>query len=177
MNDTPKIQGFQSDVKIRCVAIRTEYSYISPYDEKTAKPFQRPADEDIKDVFLHRPEVLQGFAQLICEGYVSKRPTLPDKVKIETDECFDEEDEETKIRGLFQDVEWNGSDEKNRPFVTKKLLVRKLEENGVHISTNRLTRHMKGWGYPSDQRKGGERGWFDIRTDMNNNDDLLENNF
>ena len=177
MNDTPKIQGFQSDVKIRCVAIRTEYSYISPYDENTAKPFQRPADEDIKNVFLHRPEVLQGFAQLICEGYVSERPTMPDKVKIETDECFDEEDEETKIRGLFQDIEWNGSDEKNRPFVTKKLLVRKLEENGVHISTNRLTRHMKGWGYPPDQRKGGERGWFDIRTDMNNNDDLLENNF
>ena len=59
MNDTPKINGFQSDVKVRCVAVRTAYSYVAPleYDEKTARPFQRPADPDIKDGFLRRPEV------------------------------------------------------------------------------------------------------------------------
>lgn len=57
---------------------------------------------------------------------------------------------------------WNGGDVNSRPFVTKKHLVRKLEENGVHLSSNRLTRHMTGWGYPADGRKGGERGWHDI---------------
>jgi len=165
MNDTPKINGFQSDVKIRCVAVRTAYSYLSPkeFDSVRAKPFEKVADEDIKDVFLRRPEVLQAFAQLICEGYVPERPALPESVKIETDECFDEEDEETKIKGLFEDVTDYKGDEKFRPFVTKKQLVRKLEENGIHLSTNRLTRHMKGWGYPADDRKNGERGWYDIK--------------
>ena len=88
---------------------------------------------------------------------------MPESVKIETDECFDEEDEETKIKGLFEDVTDYKGDEKFRPFVTKKQLVRKLEENGIHLSTNRLTRHMKGWGYPADDRKNGERGWYDIK--------------
>jgi len=164
MNDTPKIQGFQSDVKIRCVAVRTAFSYISPadYDEKTAKPFQKVAEEDIKDEFLRRPEILQAFAQLVCEGYVPQRPAMPECVRKETDECFEEEDEENKIKSLFEDVVWNGGDVNSRPFVTKKHLVRKLEENGVHLSSNRLTRHMTGWGYPADGRKGGERGWHDI---------------
>ena len=114
MNDTPKINGFQSDVKIRCVAVRTAYSYLSPkeFDSARAKPFEKVADEDIKDVFLRRPEVLQAFAQLICEGYVPERPALPESVKIETDECFDEEDEETKIKGLFEDVTDYKGDEK-----------------------------------------------------------------
>ena len=76
---------------------------------------------------------------------------------------FEEEDEETKIKSLFEYVKWEGSEEKYRPFVTKRQLVRKLEENGVHLSTNRLTRHMKGWGYPAGDRKNGERGWYDIK--------------
>ena len=88
---------------------------------------------------------------------------MPECVKRETDECFDEEDEETKIKGLFEYVKWEGSEEKYRPFVSKRQLVRKLEENGVHLSTNRLTRHMKGWGYPAGDRKNGERGWYDIK--------------
>tara|TARA_Y100000746_G_scaffold7113_1_gene6521 strand:- start:6 stop:1235 length:1230 start_codon:yes stop_codon:yes gene_type:complete len=165
MNDTPKINGFQSDVKVRCVAVRTAYSYLSPadYDEKTAKSFEKVADENIKDGFLRRPEVLQAFAQLVCEGYVSQRPVMPESIKRETDECFEEEDEETKIKSLFEYVKWEGSEEKYRPFVTKRQLVRKLEENGVHLSTNRLTRHMKGWGYPAGDRKNGERGWYDIK--------------
>ena len=165
MNDTPKINGFQSDVKVRCVAVRTAYSYLSPadYGEKTAKSFEKVADENIKDGFLRRPEVLQAFAQLVCEGYVSQRPVMPESIKRETDECFEEEDEETKIKSLFEYVKWEGSEEKYRPFVTKRQLVRKLEENGVHLSTNRLTRHMKGWGYPSGDRKNGERGWYDIK--------------
>ena len=147
MNDTPKINGFQSDVKVRCVAVRTAYSYLSPadYDEKTAKSFEKVADENIKDGFLRRPEILQAFAQLVCEGYVSQRPVMPECVRKETDECFEEEDEETKIKRIFEYVKWEGSEEKYRPFVTKRQLVRKLEENGVHLSTNRLTRHMKGW--------------------------------
>ena len=45
--------------------------------------------------------MLQAFAQLICEGYVPERPALPESVKIETDECFDEEDEETKTKTLY----------------------------------------------------------------------------
>ena len=165
MNDTPKINGFQSDVKVRCVAVRTAYSYLSPadYDEKMAKSFEKVADENIKDGFLRRPEVLQAFAQLVCEGYVSQRPVMPESIKRETDECFEEEDEETKIKSLFEYVKWEGSEEKYRPFVTKRQLVRKLEENGVHLSTNRLTRHMKGWGYPAGDRKNGERGWYDIK--------------
>ena len=103
MNDTPKINGFQSDVKVRCVAVRTAYSYLSPadYDEKTAKSFEKVADENIKDGFLRRPEVLQAFAQLVCEGYVSQRPVMPESIKRETDECFEEEDEETKIKSLY----------------------------------------------------------------------------
>ena len=166
MNDTPKIQGFQSDVKIRCVAIRTAFSYINPADfnEKTAKPFQKVADEDVKDVFLHRPEILQAFAQLICEGYVPQRPAMPECVRIETDECFDEEDEEAKIKNLFEYVKWEGGDKKYRPFLKKDLFVKKLDDIGVQISTNRLSRHMKGWGYPVDDRgRKGERGWYDIK--------------
>ena len=99
MNDTPKIQGLQSDVKIRCVAVRTAYSYISPadYDEKMAKSFEKVADENIKDGFLRRPDILQAFARLVCEGYVSQRPVMPECVRKETDECFEEEDEETKM--------------------------------------------------------------------------------
>lgn len=165
MNDTPKINGFQSDVKVRCVAVRTAYSYVAPseYDEKTAKSFEKVADENIKDGFLRRPEILQAFAQMVCEAYGPQRPTMPECVKRETDECFDEEDEETKIKGLFEYVKWEGSEEKYRPFVSKRQLVRKLEENGIHLSTNRLTRHMKGWGYPAGDRKNGERGWYDIK--------------
>jgi hypothetical protein len=106
MNDTPKINGFQSDVKVRCVAVRTAYSYVAPseYDDATARLFQRPADPDIKDVFLRRPEVIRAFAKMVCEAYgPQRRPTMPESVKRETDECFDEEDEETKIKGLFED--------------------------------------------------------------------------
>ena len=70
--------------------------------------------------------------------------------------------EESKIKSLFEYVKWDGSEEKYRPYVTKRTFAKKLEENGVHLSTNRLTRHMTGWGYPADGRKGGERGWHDI---------------
>ena len=145
MNDTPKINGFQSDVKIRCVAVRTAFSYLSPkeFDEAKAKPFEKVADEDIKDVFLRRPEVLQAFAQLICEGYVPERPALPTSVKIETDECFDEEDEETKIKGLFEDVTDFKGDEKYRPFITKKQFVNKLEENHIFLSSHRVSQGRK----------------------------------
>ena len=66
MNDTPKINGFQSDVKVRCVAVRTAYSYVAPseYDQATAGPFQRPADPDIKDVFLKT----QGYPGVCPDG-------------------------------------------------------------------------------------------------------------
>ena len=145
MNDTPKITGFQSDVKIRCVAVRTAFSYLSPkeFDEAKAKPFEKVADEDIKDVFLRRPEVLQAFAQLICEGYVPERPALPKSVKIETDECFDEEDEDTKIKGLFEDVTDFKGDEKYRTFITKKQFVNKLEENHIFLSSHRVSQGRK----------------------------------
>jgi hypothetical protein len=55
---------------VRCVAVRTAYSYVAPseYDEATARPFQRPADPDIKDVFLLRPEIIRAFAQMVCEA-------------------------------------------------------------------------------------------------------------
>ena len=88
---------------------------------------------------------------------------MPESIKSETDECFEEEDEETKIKSLFEYVKWEGSEEKYRPFVTKRQLVRKLEENGVHLSTNRLTRLMKGLVYPAGDRKNGERGLYDIK--------------
>ena len=100
---------------------------------------------------------------MVCEAYGPQRPTMPECVKRETDECFDEEDEETKVKSLFEYVKWEGSEEKYRHFVSKRQLVRKLEENGIHLSTNRLTRHMKGWGYPAGDRKNGERGWYDIK--------------
>ena len=166
MNDTPKINGFQSDVKIRCVAVRTAFSYISPkeYDPARGKPFEKVADEDIKDVFLRRPEVLQAFAQLICEGYIPERPALPKSVRIETDECFDEEDEETKIKGLFEDVTDFKGDEIYRPFISKKQFVTKLEENHIFISTHRLTKHMVRWGYSKEDRnRRGDRGWLNIQ--------------
>ena len=107
--------------------------------------------------------VTTAVAEEVCEGYVSERPIMPECVRKETDECFEEEDEETKIKSLFESVKWEGSEEKYRPFVTKRQLVRKLEENGVHLSTNQLTRHMKSWGYSADDRKIGERGWCDIK--------------
>ena len=71
--------------------------------------------------------------------------------------------EESKIKSLFEYVKWDGSEEKYRPYVTKRTFAKKLEENGVHLSTNRLTRHMTSWGYPTDDRKNGERGWYDIK--------------
>jgi len=96
----------RSPVHLPCVAVRTAFSYISPadYDEKTAKSFEKVADENIKDGSLRRPEILQAFAQLVCEGYVSQRPVMPESITRETDECFDEEDEEIKIKGLFEDA-------------------------------------------------------------------------
>ena len=124
------------------MAVRTAYSYVAPseYDEKKARPFQRPADPDIKDVFLQRPEVLQAFAQLICEGYIPERPALPKSVRIETDECFDEENEETKIKGLFEDA---GDDPQH--FLKCSELLRELESSAIYLSGNRLGRLMKQW--------------------------------
>ena len=49
---------------------------------------------------------------MVCEAYGPQRPTMPECVKRETDECFDEEDEETKIKSLFEYVKWEGSEEK-----------------------------------------------------------------
>jgi len=163
MNDTPKINGFQSDVKVRCVAVRTAYSYVAPseYDEKTARPFQRPADPDIKDVFLQRPEVLQAFAQMVCEAYGPQRPTMPESVKRETDECLDEEDEETKIKGLFEDA----ADDPQH-FLKCSELLRELESNAIYLSGNRLGRLMKQWGYTTD-KKGNSKGWCGIRLVKN----------
>jgi phage/plasmid-associated DNA primase len=163
MNDTPKINGFQSDIKVRCVAVRTAYSYVAPseYDEKTARPFQRPADPDIKDVFLQRPEVLQAFAQMVCEAYGPQRPTMPECVKRETDECFDEEDEETKIKGLFEDA----ADDPQH-FLKCSELLRELESNAIYLSGNRLGRLMKQWGYTTD-KKGNSKGWCGIRLVKN----------
>ena len=125
-----------------------------------------PTEENAQEI-TEEPKVETPVEEKVkkerSEGYVPERPALPESVKIETDECFDEEDEETKTKGLFEDVTDYKGDEKFRPFVTKKQLVRKLEENGIHLSTNRLTRHMKGWGYPVDDRnRKGDRGWHDI---------------
>ena len=163
MNDTPKINGFQSDVKVRCVAVRTAYSYVAPseYDEKTARPFQKKADPDIKDVFLRRPEVLQAFAQMVCEAYGPQRPVMPECVRKETDECFDEEDEETKIKGLFEDA----GDEPQH-FLKCSELLRELETSAIYLSGNRLGRLMKQWGYATE-KKGNSKGWCGIRLVKN----------
>ena len=65
---------------------------------------------------------------------------------------------------MFEDVPRNPrEDEKYRAFVSKKQFVRKLEENAIYLSSNRLTRLMKTWGYSVNDRSGGERGWFDIK--------------
>ena len=108
--------------------------------------------------------MLRAFAQLICEGYIPERPALPKSVRIETDECFDEEDEETKIKGLFEDVTDFKGDEIYRPFISKKQFVTKLEENHIFISTHRLTKHMVRWGYSKEDRnRRGDRGWLNIQ--------------
>ena len=163
MNDTPKINGFQSDVKVRCVAVRTAYSYVAPseYDEKTARPFQKKADPDIKDVFLQRPEVIRAFAQMVCEAYGPQRPVMPECVRKETEECFDEEDEETKIKGLFEDA---GDDPQH--FLKCSELLRELETSAIYLSGNRLGRLMKQWGYATE-KKGNSKGWCGIRLVKN----------
>jgi phage/plasmid-associated DNA primase len=165
MNDTPKINGFQSDVKVRCVAVRTAYSYVAPseYVEKTARPFHKPADPDIKDVFLQRPDVIRAFAQMVCEAYVSQRPTMPESVKKETDECFEEDDEETKIKGLFE----YGKDD----FLRCSNLLKELESNSIYLSGNRLGRLMKKWGYTTET-KNKSKGWCGIRIIKDNNNSM-----
>ena len=93
---------------------------------------------------------------------------MPPRVKEETDSAFDEEDEEQKIKSLFEDVPRGPrEDERFRAFVSRKQFVRRLEENSIYLSTNRLTRLMKTWGYSGDDRSRGERGWFDIKLTMN----------
>ena len=145
------------------VALRTAYSYVAPseYDEAPARPFQRPADPAIKDVFLQRPEVIRAFAQMVCEGYVSQRPTMPESVKRETDGCFDEEDEEAKIKRLFEDA---GDDPQH--FLKCSELLRELESSAIYLSGNRLGRLMKQWGYTTE-KKGNSKGWCGIRLVKN----------
>jgi hypothetical protein len=75
-----------------------------------------------------------------------------------------EEDEETKIKGLFEDVTDFKGDEIYRPFISKKQFVTKLEENHIFISTHRLTKHMVRWGYSKEDRnRRGDRGWLNIQ--------------
>ena len=78
---------------------------------------------------------------MCCEVNVSQRPKMPESGKIETDECFDEEDEETTIKGLFEDA---GNDPKH--FLTCSELLRELESSAIYLSGNRLGWIMRQWG-------------------------------
>jgi len=98
---------------------------------------------------------------MVCEAYGPQRPTMPESVKRETDECFDEEDEETKIKGLFEDA---GDDPQH--FLKCSELLRELESSAIYLSGNRLGRLMKQWGYTTE-KKGNSKGWCGIRLVKN----------
>ena len=123
------------------MAVRTAYSYVaqSEYDEKTAKSFEKVADENIKDGFLRRPEVIQAFAQMVCEAYGPRGPTMPESVsRGRPDECFDEEDEETKIKSLFEYVKWEKiwllfyqRDSSSGKALRKRILSQPIDSRGI----------------------------------------------
>ena len=86
---------------------------------------------------------------------------MPESVKRETDECFDEEDEEIKIKGMFEDA---GDDPQH--FLKCSELLRELETIAIYLSGNRLGRLMKQWGYTAE-KKGNSKGWCGIRLVKN----------
>ena len=145
MNDTPKINGFQSDVKVGCVAVRTACSYVAPseYDQATAR-FQRPADPDIKDVFLRRPGLSGRLPRWSVKPTARRGPRCP---RASRGRPTSASTRRTRRSKLFEDA---GDDPQHCSDS-------ELETSAIYLSGNRLGRLMKQWGYTT-MKKGNSEG-------------------
>ena len=75
---------------------------------------------------------------MVREDYGPQRQTMPESVKRETDECFDVEDEDTKIKGLFEDA----VDDPQHLLKCSEFL-QELESSAIYLPDNRLGWIMK----------------------------------
>jgi len=135
LNDMPEVRGSDDAVDIRMRYLETQYSYLPKERIKPEMTNARIADQTIKQVFVHRPDVIKTFAMMICRSYTRQSPVPPECVIVESKEWTNNDDMENKLLQLFEADK--GS------YISCSQLHTVCKQNGIEISAKKLGMLMK----------------------------------
>jgi len=105
----------------------------------------RLGDDNIKNVFIKRKDVLKTFAMMLCDAYSTTKPKEPECVIKETREWVQHDDMETIIDGL---VEYDEGHE-----VSFGEVYNHLTQNGVAVSKTKAGTLLKKLGFNQIEKK------------------------
>lgn len=143
LNDMPEVKGSDDAVDIRMRYLETQYCYLPKERIKPEMKNARVADQNIKQVFVHRPDVMKTFAMMICKSYTRNMPVAPECVVIESKEWTNADDIENRILGMFE------KDTTKDAHITCSQLHTVCKQSGIDVSAKKLGMLMKKNGYSS----------------------------
>jgi phage/plasmid-associated DNA primase len=146
-NDFNTIRGADDATSNRLRFLESQYAYLtgSNYENKKKNPNVRLGDDNIKNVFIKRQDVLKTFALMICNSYSTSKPIEPDCVQRETQEWVQHDDMETIIDNL---VEFDEGSETSFGDVYNH-----LTQNGVAVSKTKAGTLLKKLGFNQIEKK------------------------
>jgi hypothetical protein len=146
-NDFNTIRGADDATSNRLRFLESQYAYLtgSNYEDKKKNPNVKLGDDNIKNVFIKRQDVLKTFAMMICDAYSTTKPVEPDCVQRETKEWVQHDDMETIIDGL---IEFDEGHE-----VSFGEVYNHLTQNGVAVSKTKAGTLLKKLGFNQIQKK------------------------
>ena len=121
-------------------------------------------DDNIKNVFIKKQDVLKTFAMMICNSYSTSKPTEPDCVQRETKEWVQHDDMETIIDSL---IEFDEGHE-----VSFGEVYNHITQNGVAVSKQKAGTLLKKLGFNQIEKKVNKkkgRYYQNIKLTMSQN--------
>tara|TARA_R110002153_G_C13324980_1_gene497421 strand:+ start:714 stop:2852 length:2139 start_codon:yes stop_codon:yes gene_type:complete len=173
MNDMPKIKGCDEATSNRMRFVSTEYSYLEydEYEKHKKSSYVRKADTTIKTHFIKKMENVQSFAHLVLTSYCRDKPVCPTSVKDENTEWTGKDDIKTQIQELFT-ATGVATDK-----VSIKLLTSACKRQGLEVSSVRIGKIMRGFGYEvKDAKDNGKTQKCVFGIEMARNDEELQFN-
>jgi hypothetical protein len=146
-NDFNTVRGADDATSNRLRFLESQYAYLtgSNYENKKQNPNVRLGDDNIKNVFIKRKDVLKTFAMMLCDAYSTTKPKEPECVIKETREWVQHDDMETIIDGL---VEYDEGHE-----VSFAEVYNHLTQNGVVVSKTKAGTLLKKLGFNQIEKK------------------------
>ena len=153
MNDMPKIKGGADEATgNRLRFIGTEYSYLDKddYERHKNSTYVRKADTTIKSHFIKKKEIIQAFAHLVLSSYCRDKPECPKSVIDDNAEWVGKDDIKIQIQELFT--------AKPDGIVSLKHLMAACKRQSIEVSTVRIGKILRGYGYEVKDKKVDQYG-------------------